>query len=91
MKEIAFGNLGFSIVNSYKAMKTRIDNENEICLFNEFTDKAVVYKSFWGAEIEFAYGATYCSDANRIGRYHLRIIGGWRLLPRRREYIVECK
>ena len=53
MKEIAFGNLGFSIVNSYKAMKSRIDNENEICLFNEFTATAVVYKSFWGAEIEF--------------------------------------
>ena len=53
LKEIAFGNLGFSIVNSYKAMKARIDNENEICLFNEFTAKAVVYKSFWGAEIEF--------------------------------------
>ena len=35
-------------------MKKRIDNETEICLFNEFTAKAVVYKSFLGTEIEFA-------------------------------------
>ena len=34
-------------------MKKRIDNENEICLFNQFTAKAVVYKSFLGSDIEF--------------------------------------
>ena len=34
-------------------MKKRIDSENEICLFNEFTAKAVIYKSFLGLEIEF--------------------------------------
>ena len=54
MKEIVFGKLNFSIVDSYKVMKKRIDNETEICLFNEFAAKAVVYKSFWGTEIEFA-------------------------------------
>lgn len=54
MKEIVFGKLNFSIVDSYKVMKKRIDNETEIYLFNEFAAKAVVYKSFWGTEIEFA-------------------------------------
>ncbi len=54
MKEIVFGKLNFSIVDSYKVMKKRIDNETEICLFNEFAAKAVVYKSFLGTEIEFA-------------------------------------
>ena len=54
MKEIVFGKLNFSIVDSYKVMKKRIDNETEICLFNEFTAKAAVYKSFLGTEIEFA-------------------------------------
>lgn len=54
MKEIVFGKLNFNIVNSYKIMKQRIDNKKEICLFNEFTAKAVVYKSFFGTEIEFA-------------------------------------
>ena len=46
MKEFVFGKLIFSIVDSYKIMKQRIDNAQEICLFNEFTAKAVVYKSF---------------------------------------------
>ena len=54
MKEIIFGKLNFNIVNSYKIMKQRIDNETEMCLFNEFAAKAVVYKSFLGTEIEFA-------------------------------------
>ena len=53
MKEIVFGKLNFNIVDSYKIMKQRFDNEKEICLFNEFTAKAVVYKSFLGTEIEF--------------------------------------
>ena len=53
MKEIVFGKLNFNIVDSYKIMKQRIDNKKEICLFNEFTAKAVVYKSFFGTEIEF--------------------------------------
>ena len=51
--EIVFGNLDFNIVDSYKIMKKRIDNEKEICLFNQFTAKAMVYRSFGRTEIEF--------------------------------------
>lgn len=53
MKEIVFGKLNFNLVDSHKIMKQRIDNEKAICLFNEFTAKAVLYKSFLGTEIEF--------------------------------------
>ncbi len=53
MKEIAFGNLNFNIVDSYKVMKSRIDIKKEICLFNKFAAKAEVNRNCWGAEIEF--------------------------------------
>ncbi len=66
MREIVFGKLNFNIVDSYKVMKKRIDNEKEICLFNEFTAKAVVYKSFWGAEIEFEIDGQDSSTYTRI-------------------------
>ncbi|MBE5730665.1 MAG: hypothetical protein E7350_01770 [Clostridiales bacterium] len=53
MKEIVFGNLNFNIVDSYKVMKSIIDNKKEIYLFNNFLSKAVVYRTLLGAEIEF--------------------------------------
>ena len=53
MKKIIFGGLDFPIVNSYRAMKSRIDSDSSVCLFGEFAAKVLIYKSFFGAEIEF--------------------------------------
>ena len=53
MKEIVFGNLNFPIANSYRTMKSRIENNLSVCLFGEFAAKILVYKSIFGAEIEF--------------------------------------
>ena len=53
MKEISFGNLNYSVVNSYKIMRSRINSEAAICLFGEFTARVLIYRSFLGAEIEF--------------------------------------
>ena len=44
MKEISFANLNFNIVDSYKDMKSRIENEENIRLFGEFDAKATVCK-----------------------------------------------
>ena len=53
MKEIIFGDLNFSIVNSYRVMKSRIDSNAKVRLFGEFIANVEVYKNFVGAEIEF--------------------------------------
>lgn len=53
MKEIIFGDLNFSIVNSYRVMKSRIDSNAKVRLFGEFVANVEVYKNFVGAEIEF--------------------------------------
>ena len=53
MKEIAFANLNFNIVNSYKIMRSRMNNLSTVFLFKEFEAKPFVYKCFFGTEIEF--------------------------------------
>ena len=53
MKEIAFGGLDFNIVDSYKIMQARIDSKEQICLFGEFSAKAITYKIMGRAEIAF--------------------------------------
>jgi hypothetical protein len=47
MNEIVFGNLNFKLIDSYKIMKARIDYNEKICLFGDFSANASVYK-FWG-------------------------------------------
>ncbi len=66
MKEIVFGGLSFPIANSYRAMKSRIENGLGVCLFGEFAAKASVYKSFLGAEIEFEIESLDASVLSRI-------------------------
>lgn len=66
MKEIIFGGLNFSISNSYRTMKSRIDSDSSVCLFGEFAAKASVYKSLLGAEIEFEIESPDASSLSRI-------------------------
>ena len=65
MKKIIFGGLDFPVVNSYRAMKSRIDSDSSVCLFGEFAAKVSVYKSFLGAETEFEIE---CPDASALSR-----------------------
>ena len=56
MREIVFGNLNFNIVDSYRIMKSRINNEKRIYLFEKFPAKPTVCKTYGllgGVEIEF--------------------------------------
>ena len=69
MKEISFANLNFNIVDSYKDMKSRIENEENIRLFGEFDAKATVCK-FWGlfggVEIDFEIDNQDASTLSKI-------------------------
>jgi hypothetical protein len=66
MKKIIFGGLDFPIVNSYRAMKSRIDSDSSVCLFGEFAAKVSVYKSYLGAETEFEIESLDASALSRI-------------------------
>ena len=66
MKKIIFGGLDFPIVNSYRAMKSRIDSDSSVCLFGEFAAKVSVYKSYLGAETEFDIESPDASAFSRI-------------------------
>ena len=66
MKEIVFGGLNFSISNSYRTMKSRINNCSCVSLFGEFSAKVLIYKSFLGAEIEFEIDKWDASTLSRI-------------------------
>ena len=66
MKEIIFGGLDFPITNSYKIMKSRVEDGSSLCLFGEFSAKVLIYKSFLGAEIEFEIDRWDASTLSRI-------------------------
>lgn len=75
MKELVFGNLNFNIVNSYKVMRSRIDNGNTIVLFDDFSAKMFVRKTFLGAEIEFEIDNQDVSALKRIDVILIREYG----------------
>ena len=67
MKEIIFGGLDFPITNSYKIMKSRVEDGSSLCLFGEFAAKVLIYRNFlWGAEIEFEIDSYDASALSRI-------------------------
>ena len=67
MKEIVFGGLDFPITNSYKIMKSRVEDGSSLCLFGEFAAKVLIYRNFlWGAEIEFEIDSYDASALSRI-------------------------
>lgn len=53
MKKIAFGDLDFNIVNSYKSMKSIIDGRERVLLFNEFWAKPMLCKELFRSHIDF--------------------------------------
>ena len=67
MKEIIFGGLDFPITNSYKIMKSRVEDGSSLCLFGEFAAKVLIYRNLlWGAEIEFEIDSYDASALSRI-------------------------
>lgn len=52
MKEISFGDLDFRIVNSYRAMRSRIKGQQHVSLFGTFPSKIFLRRRLFGVAVE---------------------------------------